>query len=325
VVAAASPIAAENIGSEKEISPETPTYSNSVLLASSGGKTALSSRLSERGGIFVADRSNGTQAKIEEGHVQDVEKKNSTHIAYISRNLTGEGIRSMFRIRDMETEKTVSETNISREVNDIEKYGAQFRFANSSGIYTVANQTEPVSSTDIDEEAEVRDLEFFDNTSILATSGPDQIIVRDRNSSTRFNVSRPEDIQIIGLRPLNILIVHESRVVEYKSLGKGLEEVWSYSGLDNGRAVNRLSDNTTIIAERNSVFAVNSSGEEIWKKQFFSASDIEGSSKKAYSLEGHSSGVEVDSYWSPGKETPERRWPGFLEGLFEADFSSILG
>lgn len=325
VLAAASPIAADTIESEEEISPENLTYNNSVLLASSGGETVLSSTLSESGGIFTADRSNGTYTQLEEGHIQDVERINRTHIAHISRNLTGEGIDSVFRIRDMETKETVRETNISREVNDIERTGNEYRFANSSGIYAVANQTEPVTSPDIDEEAEVTDLEFFDNTTILATSGPDQIIVRDGNSSRRFNISRPEDIQVIGLKPVNVLAVHESQVVEYKKTGEGLEKVWSYSGLENGRAVDRLPDNTTIIADQNSVFAVNSSGEEIWKKQFFSTSDIESGGRKAYSLEGHSSGVEVDSYWTSTENRTEETQLGFIEGLLQAGFNSILG
>ena len=324
VLAAASPIAADTFESE-ESSLENLTYSNSVLLASSGGETVLSSTLSERGGIYAADRENGTQAQLEEGHIQDVEWINSTHLAYVSSNLTSNGIDSVFRVENRETGETVRESNISRNVNDIERVGPEYRFANSSGIYTVADQKEAFTSLNIDEEAEVTDLEFFKNATVLATQDPDQIIIREENSSRSFNISQPEDLQVIGLEPVTVLVAHDSRVVEYKESGEGLEDVWSYSGLDDGRAVNRLSDNTTIIAERNSVFAVNSSGDEVWETEFFSASDIESPDREVYSFEGVESGTDIDSYWSPSNQRTDKAQLGFIEGLLQAGFNTIFG
>jgi hypothetical protein len=122
-----------------------------------------------------------------------------------------------------------------------------------------------------------------------------------------------------------VLVVHDSEVVEYRESDGSLEEVWSYSGLEDGRAVNRLSDNTTIIADRNTVLAVNASGEEIWEKEFFSASDIETADNEVYSLEGRDSGTDIDSYWSPTNQRKEEAHPGFLEGLLQTGFNRIFG
>lgn len=325
VVAAASPIAADSLESDEGFSLQNMTYNNSVLLASSGGETVLSSTLSERGGIFAAERANGTQAQIREGHIQDVEIVNKTHLAYISGNLTSGGIHSQFRVENRETGETVREVNTSREVNDIERLGPEYRFANSSGVYSVDNQSEPVTALDLDEDTEVTDIEFSDNSTVLATQGPDQIMVRSENSSRSFNISEPRDIQLIELRPLNVLVVHDSEIIEYRESNDSLEEVWSYSGLEDGRAVNRLPDNTTIIADRDTVSAVNSSGEEVWEKEFFSASDIETPDREVYSLEGSDPGTDIDSYWSPNTEKTGEARLGILEGFLQAGFSSIFG
>lgn len=325
VVAAASPIAADTIETGEKLSMENLTYNNSILLSSTGGETVLSSTLSERGGVFVSDRTNGMYTQLRKGHVQDLEQLNRTHVAYVSRNLTGDGIDSRFRIENFETGELLRDINISRDVNDVERRGSEYMFANSSGVYAVGNTSEKIASLYLDDEAEVVDMEFSGNSTVLATQEPDQVAVQGRNYNKIFNISRPEDMQLIGLRPLNILVIHESKVIEYKETDEGLEEVWRYSGLENGRAVNRLPDNTTVIADQNSVFAVNSSGEEIWKKQFFSTSDIESSGDKAYSLEGSSSGVEVDSYWTSKENRTEEVQVGFIEGLLQASFNSFFG
>lgn len=324
MIAAASPIAADRLESGENSSMQNLTYNNSILLASSGGETVLSSTLSEAGGIFSTARANGTRVQLREGYVQDAEIVNDTRLAYIFRNLTSEGIEAKFRIENRKTGERVKEFSISREVNDVERVGDRYYFGNSSGVYPVENQSNPVTDLELEDEADVVDIEFSGNSTLLATQGPNQIIVKDRDSSKRFNISRPEDMQLIDLDPLNILVVHNSEVVEYRELNGSLEKVWSYSGLENGRAVNRLPNNNTIIADRNTVSSVNSSGEEVWEKKFFSASDIESHGDKVYSLANADSGADIDSYWSPSIHERDKAQLGILKGFLQARFNSVF-
>ncbi|QKQ98928.1 hypothetical protein GKQ38_05440 [Candidatus Nanohaloarchaea archaeon] len=329
VLAAASPIAADSINTEasEDNSNRNFSYNETLFLASSGGETVLGSALSQSGALVEAEKFNGTTIrKLEDkGQYLDIEALNQTYLAFVHRDLTKNGVESQLVIRNRNNDNLSRNFSIKTSITDVEKHRGRYVFANSTGIHTIDNTSETLQDLDLPNSSEVTDLEIRDNFTVLSTSNPDQIIIRESGSQQSFNVTGPRDIQIIdtGAR-ISILVAQERRVAEYRVTDGNLTEAWTFTGLESGKAVHRLPNNNTVIADEDQVFAVNRTGHELWSRDMESVSDIEHGSKKAFSLESQEIKEEEPSYWAPDRVNRSKVETGFLEELIRSTFSLLL-